>query len=181
MHRYFRSPLGLLVALVGLGCATTVAAARPVSDERAAELNELIDGRKARITLARSGEASARSAKDVTIGPLTTEWLEQIPSAAEWKPRSAQTSNLQRIQIRRRGLGALEGLAFGIALGALAGAAFGASLPSHQEGLGALYFTSPAAFGALVGAGAGGLLGPLIGAAIGHRTTIEFEGGNEEP
>jgi hypothetical protein len=174
----FAMPL-LLVVILGSGCAFTVRTRLPLSEEKAAELNDLTVGSTAKVMLARPAGATVDDVMDVKIGPTTTTWLERDPSTNDWLPRTVVTSDVCRVEVRSIALGAFEGFLVGLPLGTAIGAIVGASQPKHGEGLGALYFNDPATFLALVGGGVSGLLGAVIGGAIGDRTTIHFDAPRE--
>jgi len=167
----------MMAAFFASGCATTVTVSHPVSEQQAAEVNEELEAREARVTVARSSDASPAVQKDVKIDPMTTRWLERASATPDWQPRSVPTNDLDRVVVRSSGRGALEGFGIGFLVGALGGAAIGGSAKAQE----------PISSGMLIGigAGAGGLLGGLVGAAIGasigHTTTIHFVPAQQEP
>src|SRR5258708_7293371 len=118
---------GMLVTF-GTGCANTVAAHRPLSEENLASVNDSLGGREARVTLAGVPPAEPLPAKDVEGGRHTTQWLPLPRGPQASQPRTVPTAALQRISIKRRDLGALVGLAVGANGGAAVGGIVAAAL-----------------------------------------------------
>ena len=158
------------------------------------EINEALVGKSAEVLLARDAPAQPVEAKELKVGADRTQWLElQLPTG-EYRPRSVPTEALRHISLVARGRGAAEGLGLGILLGIATGAIVGAAVGSQM----------PACFGdpgpydpwprqcptasrllglysAIGGAISGASIGTLIGAGVGHRTTIEFESSRPSP
>jgi hypothetical protein len=125
--------------------------------------------------------------KEDMVGRDTTKWVElqALGGKEEWILSAAPTASVKNISFRQHGRGALEGLGIGFLAGMVPGAVAGAVLAGFSERStcsDAGCFIPAAAIGALfTGAAAGVLLGLPIGAAIGHRTTIEFDDSASPP
>jgi hypothetical protein len=165
---------GMLVTF-GIGCANTVAAHRPLSEENLAQVNDSLGGREARVTLAGVPPAEPLPARDVKVGRDTTQWLELQQGTQAPRPRTVPTAALQRISIKRRDLGALVGLGIGANAGSVVGAIVAAVLAQPSCGAGACSGFAYVLVGDLIGLLAGGGLGAMVGAQIGHTTTVEFD------
>ncbi len=166
---------GMLVTF-GTGCANTVAAHRPLSEENLASVNDSLGGREARVTLAGVPPAEPLPAKDVEVGRDTTQWLELQRGTEASQPRTVPTAALQRISIKRRDLGALVGLAVGANVGSAVGVIVAAALAPQNCGIGGscsgfAYLLVGDLIGLLAGAG----VGAMLGAGIGHTTSVEFD------
>jgi hypothetical protein len=165
---------------VGAGCSTTIAAHRPLSDDKVAEVNESLEGHRASVIVAAEPvRTTPLDAKNVKVGRETSGWLEKS-AMNDWRPTAAPTTSLKKVSVWDHGTGALEGLGFGVAIGAVTGSIVGSAVASSAS----LYEFSPqdklwvgAGAGAVAGAVLGALMGTIIGAAVGHRTTIEFDDG----
>ena len=176
--------LATSVALLALGCSTTIAARRPVSESALTEINETVEGRSAKVTLAGDAPARPPEAKNIHVGRDSTEWLELSPDGAESR-RSIPTAALQQITVRGPGRGAAEGFGLGLLAAPAAGLVFGllgAGLAGPDPSCHcneAFCCPSPRLEGFIVG-GLIGLVsslvvGPVVGAVVGHRTTVEFD------
>jgi hypothetical protein len=165
---------GMLVTF-GTGCANTVAAHRPLSEENLAEVNDSLGGREARVTLAGVPPAEPLPAKDVKVGRDTTQWLELQRGTEASRLRTVPTAALQRISIKRRDLGALVGGAVGANVGSAVGAIVAAALAQPSCGVGACGGFGYVVVGDLIGLLAGAGVGAMLGAGIGHTTTVEFD------
>ena len=173
--------LTLLMALFGAACSTTIAAQRPLSDARVAEVNQAIEGRVASAELVEK-KPTAVEVKEAKVGRDTTVWLEQS-GKSEPRQRSVPTAALRRITVKQGDLGALEGLEIGFLTGAaagfLVGGIFGATVPVGMLG-GCPSIVCSLIFGGLValvaGPSAAVMFGLPIGALTGHRTIIDFGG-----
>ena len=115
-------------------------------------------------------------AQEIKVALDTTQWLE-LTDDERWLPKNVPTAALKSVSVRKHGLGALEGLGFGLLSGATIGALVGAAAPVESNCDLEIFCTrrSHTFFGAFAGAIPGTLLGTFIGAAIGHRTTVEFD------
>jgi len=169
----------LLVALMGAGCANTIAAYRPLSESATAEINETLDGRSAKVMLAEGKQIAGQpiEAREVRVGIDTARWLE--PSTDEsWRPTAVPTTALKSISVRRHGRGALDGLGLGTLSGAIVGAVAGAaaSRPCANETEMPCFGAGIAAIGGgILGFASGALVGSIIGAIVGHRTLLDFD------
>jgi hypothetical protein len=188
-----RIVLPTLVALLGMACAGTLAAHRPLSESAITEINGTLEGESPEVVLADERQpAKSIQAKEVKVGRDTTQWLElpqwQVPQwpvllAHErlehpdetWRPRTVPTAALKSASIRKHGWGALEGLGFGLLSGAIAGAFVGVASGDNSHSCLFCTWQVNAFAGAILGAIPGILLGTMLGAAIGHRTTVEFD------
>src|SRR5947207_2888018 len=98
----------MLVAVFGMGCATTIAARHPLSTAAVAEVNQAIERREASAELVEELQPLKRvEVKDAEIGRLTTEWIEKS-DGGEARKRSLPTAALRRITVRERDVGGLE-------------------------------------------------------------------------
>jgi hypothetical protein len=156
-----------VAAAIAQGCATTERASLPLSEQRSTELNVILWDHDAEITIGRSPPASGKAVK---IDPTTTRWVERASPRADWQPRQVPTRDLDSVVVRRRALGALEGLGLGLLAGVVVGAAAG-----YAGGNGHGDYSTPE-FQAIVWSGilgvVGGLIGTAIGANLSHKTTI---------
>jgi len=162
-----------MLALLGSGCASTIAAHRPLSDGELAELNERIVARRAQLIVQAEGKAEVHQAEDVRVGRDTTVWRSPQGTAHAARPHSAPTAALQSVSVIGRWRGAAEGLGLGSGAGAVGGGAAGVLInlaAGNREVPGIVML----GFGAAVGALLGCLSGTMIGAAVGHRTAIDF-------
>ncbi|HWJ56090.1 MAG TPA: hypothetical protein VNR90_07715, partial [Vicinamibacterales bacterium] len=115
--RRLATTFGLAAALAG-GCTTTRYVQRPQAVE---EIRPLYTRARFHMTLVHERPAGATS-----VAP-TTLTLARDPMAVEGAVPLVDLSNLHGYKIKRRGLGALEGLGLGTLIGAMGGAAIGAA------------------------------------------------------
>ena len=166
--------LGLAVVLAG--CARHIAVVRPVPPDKAAELNDLLSDREAKLTL--EGKPGTVNAKDVRIGAVNVRYLESDPPTStsrrvNWRPEAqAPLAAVRHVEFRQHGRGALNGLGIGFATGVGLGAAIGLAVQPNCNDC----FHGDAVVGlaAAGGAVAFGLLGAIIGGIVGAPTTIDF-------
>ena len=171
-----------LAAFVSLGCSNTLSIRRPLSERALTEVNGMVEGRSARVAVT-GGPSHPPEGKDVVVGRDRTVWLELAnrttpfgfeKAKEDWRPTSAPTEAVQQISVTRAGRGAAEGLGLGVVVGLGAGA-IGAGIAANSGGRGGTGVQAVAALGMLVaGPVLGMLVGSLIGAGVGHRTTIKL-------
>ena len=168
------------VVLVGaclfVGCTTTRTIRRP---ETAEEFQALVWKKRDHITLLHASPQGATSPV-----PEALALVPPAPLAPESDASVAlvDVSNLRGYEVKRRGLGALEGLGlgtlFGFMGGALIGLAMGSDRPCEPNDthFGCIRFDASEKALLIGGAGAigGHALGPLIGAAVGHTDRYIF-------
>jgi hypothetical protein len=123
---------------------------------------------KAKPTLAavRSVECTA-----MTVGLDTTYWVERDRGA-----RTVPTAALKKVTVVNRGVGALEGAGVGLVIGGTLGGFLNLSLSQlasqgNRPGGAGEFLAGFAVLGALTAV----VLGLPVGAAVGHRTHVEFE------
>lgn len=157
-----------------LACTTHLGAtARPLPDGVRDEINATLAGRDAEIHIADRTEQG----RDVQVRGQLVEWAAPAGSRVSVPPDA-----LQAIRVRAPLRGALDGLLVGALVAAPAGFAFGAvalklappdKCPPDSDGCG----YGPlrvAAEAAIAGTALSLLAGPIIGAFVGHRTSIDF-------
>jgi hypothetical protein len=116
-----------------------------------------------------------REATEVRVGKDVTQWLELQPGTdGRQRPATAPTDALKQIMVNERGTGALVGLGLGLLSGGLVGALVISSGQNDQvpivktiEGLALIPLIA--------------LSGAIVGAGVGHRTTIEFDSVPQPP
>jgi hypothetical protein len=119
--------------------------------------------------------AKSLEVRDVRVGRDTMQWLGTDPGASDARWRSIPTAAVKRVSIVSRQRGFLDGFGVGFLAGGALGGLFGlqwaevASQGTRRGGAADFLRGS-----VLVGLPTGLLLG-LVGAAIGHRTIIEFD------
>jgi hypothetical protein len=180
-----RIELGILTALLGAGCGTTLAVTRSLTSQSLSEVNAAVEGREAQVTLAGALPAEPLRVKDVKVGPESSHWLELRPRE-EPRSRSVPTAALGQISVVNQERGGEQGLVIGMAVGGIGGALAGLlvasseSCPSGLEGAGCRVgkIAGPLIV-TVVGAAAGAVSGWLIGRKVGQQMTIEF--GAPEP
>ena len=166
-------------ACVFAGCTTTRTIRRP---ETADQLEAMVWKKRDHITLLYGVPEGATSAV-----PRSLAVLRGAPDA-DSGVRLVELSNVRGYEVKRRGLGALEGLGIGTILGFVGGALIGLAMGSdpscnNSDHHGCIDFTSSdkALFIGLAGAVAGHAIGPLIGAAVGHTDRYVFSNEAERP
>jgi hypothetical protein len=158
-------------ACVAAGCTTTYTIRRPETPD---QLESMVWKKREHITLLSGVPEGARLAV-----PESLPVLRGAPDPDAGVPL-VELSNLRGYEVKRRGLGALEGLGIGTVLGFAAGAmvglAAGGTGECHNDDGGCVSFTASdmALFFGLLGAVAGHAVGPLIGAAVGHTDRYVF-------
>jgi len=162
--------LVLAAALIG-GCTSTRYVQRPQAVE---EIQPLYTKARFHMTLVHERPVGATSAAPTSLA------LARDPAAVAEAVPLVDLSNLHGYRIKRRGLGALEGLGWGTAIGVFTGAAIGASLgsDSHCMGDGCYDISFSAGEKAvalgIIGGITGMVLGPVIGMLIGHTDEYVF-------
>jgi len=170
-----RAGASIILPWVCAGCVTTVAAQRPLSSEKTEEINELVAGKTADLGL--EGAPQVITGKDTRIEGDSLRFLKQDATSTEWVPAVEPVASARRIEVTRRGRGALIGLGIGLPIG-LAGGALAGSLVADSL-CGACVGDGPGrALYVLVGTAIGGfsfgLLGAVVGALIGSPAKVEF-------
>lgn len=161
------------------GCATTRTIRRPETIE---QLESMVWKKRAHITLLL---AAPEGATLRVPEPLTA--FAGPPDDGDAGVPLVDLANLRGYEVKRRGLGALEGLGLGTVIGFVAGAMIGLSLGSDRScqnvDEGCVQFTSSdkGLFFGLMGAVAGHAIGPLIGAAVGHTDRYIFSNESARP
>jgi len=161
--------VGLLCA--GAGCATQVTVVRPLPPEKEAEINSIVAGRQAEITV--EGEPESRVSKDVHVAARGVSFRQG------WLPETeVPIASVRQIEVRNRGRAAWQGFGIGAGIGAVLGGIGSAAFAASGNLCESSSCNSASGFIAAVvvgGAFVAGLLGAGIGAAIGAPTTIEFK------
>jgi hypothetical protein len=163
--------LALTAALLA-GCTTTRYAQRPARIEEIAPLH----------TKARFHMTWLHVSPEGATSPVPTT-LQMVPDAdGESVPLgdlAGGLSNVRGYEIKRRGVGALEGLALGVVIGFIGGAVLGAAAGDDSKcdpDYPCVRFTSSDLaflFGG-IGAFGGSLVGPVIGSLVGHTDRTLF-------
>ena len=174
-----RAGASIILPWVCAGCVTTVAAQRPLSSEKTEEINELIAGKTADLGL--EGAPQVITGKNLRIEGSSLLFLKQDAVSTEesppWLPAETPVASVRRIEVTRRGRGALIGLGIGVPIGFVAGTVTTSTLLSTvlcESGSCSQSHTGPALLGGVLGGLAFGLLGAGIGALIGSPASIEF-------
>jgi hypothetical protein len=134
------------------------------------EINKVAAGKPARVTLT---DGRVLSGKGLQMATDSTSWLDSTTG----RKQSIVTTEIDKVVIKKRGRGALEGLGMGVLAGAVIGFALGDDppcepYPNDLFGIGQSLcegFRLSAGEKALAGAGGGGLWGMIIGAAVGSK------------
>ncbi|MGZ6770771.1 MAG: hypothetical protein ACXVGK_11290 [Mycobacteriaceae bacterium] len=151
-------------------------AVRPLPPEEEAEINGMVAGREARLTI--EGELELDS-KDVRVTGGSVRFLQRDraapPGEAAWLPETEKPlASMRQIEVRDRTRGGFQGLGIGAGIGIVLGAIGGAAVASV-----CVYPDCGTEGKVLLGAVAGGvglgLLGAALGAAIGAPRIIEFK------
>ena len=159
-------------------CTTTRTVRRP---ETAAELESMVWKKRTHITLLYGVPEGATSAV-----PESLATLRGAPDADAGVPL-VDLSNLRGYEVKRRGVGALEGLGLGTLIGFVGGALIGLAMGSDPPCVNVDYpcigFTASdkALFIGGMGAIGGHAIGPLIGAVVGHTDRYVFANEPERP
>jgi len=168
-----------LAATLLAGCTTTRQIQRPQTLEQFAPR---VSRNRGAITLLYERPEGARS----PVPPALVAPAEGPRAGDEGAP-VLDLLNLRGYEVKRRGLGSLEGLGVGILLGALVGAAIGAGMGSDQpcngmDGCNLSFSGSDKALAlGFVGALGGFLVGPPIGLLIGHTDRYVFTTDGAQP
>jgi hypothetical protein len=167
--RRLATTLALATALAG-GCTTTRYVQRPRAVE---EIQPLYTKARFHMTLVHERPVGATSPVPVSL------LLARDPIAIEQSVSLVDLANLHGYKIKRRGLGALEGLGMGILIGAVGGALLGAAMGDDSPcavDSPCIRFTSSdlaPVFG-VAGAISGSVVGALTGALVGHTDEYVF-------
>lgn len=163
-------PLGILMS----ACSTTLAVQRPFSSTRLGEVNSVLRDRNATVTYEmRSGERvkDVASATSFTVEKARwTVWESEFARSRgtpPGQPVEAPIDAVRRITLcdaSCRGLGALEGVGFGVLLSLVVGLIGATSC--HGEYC--VYWLVAPPFAIVP-------LGALIGLGGGHRTVVDLE------
>ena len=160
------------------GCTTTRTIRRPATAE---ELQSLVWKKRDHITLLNGDPGGSTSPVPPSLAPAAP------PPEGDADVPMVDPSNLRGYEVKRRGVGALEGLALGTALGFLAGAVVGSAMGTDRscqnvdEGCVELSSSNMALIVGLLGAVVGHAIGPLIGAAVGHTDRYIFSNESARP
>jgi hypothetical protein len=177
--RRFISTLAVGACLFA-ACTTTRTVRRP---ETIAELESMVWKRRTHISLLLAApEGATLSVPE----PLTA--FAGPPDYGDAGVPLVDLPNLRGYEVKRRGLGALEGLGIGTVIGFVAGALIGLATGDDSPCQNGdhdpcIRFTSSdmALFIGGIGAVAGHALGPLIGAAVGHTDRYIFSNESARP
>jgi len=177
--RRFISTLAVGACLIA-GCTTTRTVRRP---ETIAELESMVWKKRTHISLLLAApEGATLSVPE----PLTA--FAGPPDDGDAGVPLVDLPNLRGYEVKRRGLGALEGLGIGTVIGFVAGALIGLATGDDSPCQNGdhdpcIRFTSSdmALFIGGIGAVAGHALGPVIGAAVGHTDRYIFSNESAGP
>jgi hypothetical protein len=151
-----------LSALAAAGCSTVRIVKQPLSETDAQSITRELEGKAASIKL--SDQARSTDGADVLVTPAAVEWNQ---SGSYGQPRmQVPPEAIERITIRKRGRGALDGIFLGFGIGVAVGLLNGATR-GRESGL-------IAAIGAVEVGVASALILAFIGGAIGHPYSIEL-------
>jgi hypothetical protein len=159
-------------------CTTTHTIRRPATAE---ELQSLVWKKRDHITLLKGDPEGSTSPVPRSLAPAAP------PPEGDADVPMVDLSNLRGYEVKRRGVGALEGLGLGTALGFLAGAVVGSAMGTDRscqnvdEGCVELSSSNMALIIGLLGAVVGHATGPLIGAAVGHTDRYIFSNESARP
>jgi hypothetical protein len=172
-----RIGLGILAALLGSACSTTIAASRSRPSQTLGELNAAIEGKDAEVTLDTNVSAvKTLQVKDVKVGSETSQWLELRPRGHEPASRTIPTAALRRIEVRSQVRGMLDGLGIGLLAGLPLGVLAGSMGATIEKAIDSRNDTRGIFFqGVVLGVVLGEVVGGMVGLAVGHSTTVEFE------
>jgi hypothetical protein len=163
---------GFAVLCAVAGCEH-LTAVRPLTPEKEAEINEVVAGRVAEITI--QGEPGTLVGKDVRLDGNRVHLRASDPASPQgeaWLPETEKPlASVRQIEVRHHGGSVLNGLAIGASFGAVVGAIALIGVKNGDECY-TCYAAVPLVGGAAV---AFGLLGALMGAGIGAPKTIEFK------
>jgi hypothetical protein len=160
------------------GCATTVAAQRPLSSEKTEEINELVAGKTADLGL--EGAPQVITGKNLRVEGSSLLFLKQDAVSTEesppWLPAETPVASVRRIEVMRRGRGALIGLGIGVPIGIVAGAVGTTKVLNTicESGSCSESHTGAALLGGALGGLLFGLLGAGIGALVGAPARVDF-------
>lgn len=163
---------GIALLYAGAGCASATAL-RPLPPEKEAEINEIVTGRLAEVTIA--GQPRTLS-KDVRLDGNSVRFRAidpASPGGESWLPETEKPlASLREIEVRDHGLGFFYGLGAGAGIGTVLGAIALSGLKSSSDECYRCELAVPVVGGAAL---AIGLLGAALGAAAGAPRTIEFK------
>lgn len=162
-----------IVAAVSGGCTITRTVQRP---ERVEDIPALYTKHRFHMTLLHQRPEGATSAVPPTLGMVASA------DPGDEGPPIGDISNLRGYEVKRRGLGALEGLALGTVLGFVGGALIGLSMGSdgpcepNDTHFACIRFDAEEKALLIGGTGAigGHALGAIIGALVGHTDRYVF-------
>jgi hypothetical protein len=162
------------------GCTTTRTIRRPETVE---ELQSLVWKKREHITLLYGDPEGAASSVPASLA------LAPQPAEGDAGAPPVDLSNLRGYEVKRRGMGALEGLGLGTLFGFIGGAVIGLAMGSdgpcepNDTHFGCVRFGAGEKALLIGGMGAigGHALGPLIGAGVGHTDRYVFSNDRERP
>jgi hypothetical protein len=160
----------LCIASVLAGCASI----RPVDPRSAGGLGEVNADLDGRVALVRLADGTEILAHDVSVSETSVTFRrERFPDAVfDWpalKVEEIPTSEVDTIELNRKGIGGLQGLLLGLGGGAGIGAALGQTVFESQGSLATL--SGAVVFGVL-----GAAVGVLIGGSVGAAQVYEMTG-----
>jgi hypothetical protein len=111
--------LGFVLFCAGTGCATHMTAVRPLPPEKEAEINGVVAGRAALLTI--EGEPRTLLSKDVRLDGNSVRLRANDPTwpeGAAWLPETERPlASVRRIEVRDHGRGFFYGLGIGAGIG----------------------------------------------------------------
>ena len=171
MAREIATGLGILLLCAGAGCAS-VTAIRPLPPEKEAEINEIVEGRVAELTIA--GEPRTLG-KDVRLDGNRVRFRASNPASLEresWLPETEKPlASVRQIEVRDHGRGAFYGFGIGAGIGAVLGVIALSGLKNYPDECYRCELGVPIVGGSAL---AFALLGAALGAIIGAPRFIEF-------
>jgi len=172
MARGIATGLGIVLLCAGAGCAS-ITAIRPLPPEKEAEINEIVAGRVAELTI--TGEPRTLS-KDVRLDGDRVRFRGSNPASPEresWLPETEKPlASVRQIEVRDHGRGVFYGLGIGAGLGAVIGVIALIGLKDYPDECYRCELAVPIVGGATL---VFGLLGAALGGVIGAPRVIEFK------